>query len=158
MRARWTIWPGKWMWRSRQLRRLFVDRLGAPPINVHTTRRLLFAKQLLTETSMPVTEVAMASGFHSLRRFNAAFAQANRIAPRELRRHPHTPPGDALVLRLGYRPPYDFDALLTFLRGRSLPGIEHVDEHSYARVFGPADAPGWLRLSAWPNAEHALKL
>ncbi|EIL98547.1 AlkA N-terminal domain-containing protein [Rhodanobacter sp. 115] len=143
---------------SRQLRRLFVDRLGAPPINVHTTRRLLFAKQLLTETSMPVTEVAMASGFRSLRRFNAAFAQANRIAPRELRRHPRTPPGDTLVLRLGYRPPYDFDALLTFLRGRSLPGIEHVDEHSYARVFGPADAPGWLRLSAWPNAEHALKL
>ena len=143
---------------SRQLRRLFVERLGAPPISVHTTRRLLFAKQLLTETSMPVTEVALASGFRSLRRFNAAFAQANRIAPRELRRHPRTPPGDALVLRLGYRPPYDFDALLTFLRGRSLPGIEQVDEHGYARVFGPAEAPGWLRLGAWPNAEHALKL
>ncbi|HEV2680171.1 MAG TPA: Ada metal-binding domain-containing protein, partial [Rhodanobacter sp.] len=73
---------------ARQLRRLFVERVGAPPISVHTTRRLLFAKQLLTETALPVTEVALASGFRSLRRFNAAFLQANRIPPRELRRHP----------------------------------------------------------------------
>ncbi len=143
---------------ARQLRRLFVERIGAPPVSVHTTRRLLFAKQLLTETAMPVTEVALASGFRSLRRFNAAFAQANRIPPRELRRHPRAAAGAALVLRLGYRPPYDFEALLAFLRTRALPGVEHVDEHSYARVFGPAEAPGWLRLSAWPRGEHALQL
>jgi len=143
---------------ARQLRRLFVERIGAPPISVHTTRRLLFAKQLLTETALPVTEVALASGFRSLRRFNAAFAQANRIAPRELRRHPRTAAGAALVLRLGYRPPYAFDALLAFLRTRALPGVEQVDAHSYARVFGPANAPGWLRLSAWPGGEHALQL
>ncbi|KZC19678.1 MULTISPECIES: DNA-3-methyladenine glycosylase 2 [Rhodanobacter] len=143
---------------ARQLRRLFVERIGAPPVSVHTTRRLLFAKQLLTETALPVTEVALASGFRSLRRFNAAFAQANRIAPRELRRHPRAAVGAALLLRLGYRPPYAFDALLAFLRTRALPGVEQVDEHSYARVFGPADAPGWLRLSAWPGGEHALQL
>ncbi len=143
---------------ARQLRRLFVERVGAPPISVHTTRRLLFAKQLLTETALPVTEVALASGFRSLRRFNAAFAQANRIAPRELRRHPRAVAGAALELRLGYRPPYDFEGLLAFLRTRALPGVERVDEYSYARVFGPADAPGWLRLSAWPGGEHALQL
>ena len=143
---------------ARQLRRLFVERIGAPPISVHTTRRLLFAKQLLTETALPVTEVALASGFRSLRRFNAAFAQANRIPPRELRRHPRAAAGAALVLRLGYRPPYAFDALLAFLRTRALPGVEQVDAHSYARVFGPANAPGWLRLSAWPGGEHALQL
>ena len=143
---------------ARQLRRLFVERVGAPPISVHTTRRLLFAKQLLTETALPVTEVALASGFRSLRRFNAAFAQANRTAPRELRRHPRAAAGAALVLRLGYRPPYDFAALLAFLRTRALPGVERVDEHAYARVFGPADAPGWLRLGAWPGGEHALQL
>lgn len=144
---------------ARQLRRLFVEHLGAPPLSVHTTRRLLFAKQLLTETALPVTEVALASGFSSLRRFNAAFAQANRIAPRELRRQPRaavTP--DALVLRLGYRPPYDFVGVLDFLRTRALPGIEQVDAHAYARVFGPAAAPGWLRLSAWPDDGNALKL
>lgn len=143
---------------ARQLRRLFVERIGAPPISVHTTRRLLFAKQLLTETALPVTEVALASGFRSLRRFNAAFAQANRIEPRELRRHPRSATGQPLVLRLGYRPPYAFDALLAFLRTRALPGTEQVDEHSYARVFGPAAAPGWLRVSAWPDGAHALQL
>jgi AraC family transcriptional regulator of adaptative response / DNA-3-methyladenine glycosylase II len=143
---------------ARQLRRLFVERLGAPPIDVHTTRRLLFAKQLLTETNMSVTDVALASGFGSLRRFNAAFVQANRIAPRELRRRPHAISGNSLVLRLHYRPPYDFHSVLAFLRGRALPGIEVVDDESYSRVFGPAEAPGWLRLSAWPDKEHALRL
>ncbi|RUL66638.1 DNA-3-methyladenine glycosylase 2 family protein [Dyella dinghuensis] len=143
---------------ARQLRRLFVERLGAPPIDVHTTRRLLFAKQLLTETRMPVTDVALASGFGSLRRFNAAFAQANRIAPRDLRRHPNAGSDEGLSLRLSYRPPYDFLSMLTFLRGRALPGIEVVDDDSYSRVFGAADAPGWLRLTAWPNGENALRL
>lgn len=143
---------------ARQLRRLFVERLGAPPISVHTTRRLLFAKQLLTETCMPVTEVALASGFHSLRRFNAAFLHANHMAPRDLRRHPVATTGDAITLRLAYRPPYDFDAMLAFLRGRALPGVEQADDISYARVFGPADAPGWLRISAWPGGDHALML
>ncbi|MBE1162949.1 DNA-3-methyladenine glycosylase 2 family protein [Dyella acidiphila] len=143
---------------ARQLRRLFVERLGAPPIDVHTTRRLLFAKQLLTETRMPVTDVALASGFGSLRRFNAAFAQANRIQPRELRRHPHAGNDDSLSLKLSYRPPYDFGAMLAFLRGRALPGIECVDETGYARVFGTPQAPGWLRLSAWSGDEHALRL
>ncbi|HEX5304698.1 MAG TPA: AlkA N-terminal domain-containing protein [Dyella sp.] len=143
---------------ARQLRRLFVEHVGVPPLSVHTTRRLLFAKQLLTETAMPVTEVALAAGFGSLRRFNAAFAQANRLAPRELRRQPRAPVGAPLMLRLGYRPPYDFTALLAFLRGRALPGVEAVDERGYARVFGDPAAPSWLRLSACPPGEHALKL
>lgn len=143
---------------ARQLRRLFVERVGAPPISVHTTRRLLFAKQLLTETALPVTQVALAAGFRSLRRFNAAFLQANRITPSELRRHPRAVAGAPLELRLAYRPPYDFEALLDFLRGRALPGVEQVDALSYARVFGHAESPGWLRLSAWPDAGHALRL
>src|SRR5688572_5685942 len=105
---------------ERQLRRLFVERLGAPPIGVHGTRRLLFAKQLLTETRLPITEVAMAAGFGSLRRFNTTFREAYRMAPRDLRRRPNESPegdGDCLILRLGYRPPYDFAAMLDFLRG-----------------------------------------
>jgi AraC family transcriptional regulator of adaptative response / DNA-3-methyladenine glycosylase II len=143
---------------ARQLRRLFVEHVGAPPIDVHTTRRLLFAKQLLTETALPVTQVALAAGFGSLRRFHAAFAQANRMPPRELRRQPRPTPSGALTLRLGYRPPYDFGWMLAFLRGRSLPGVDVVDENSYLRVFGTADTPGWLRVSAWPDGAHALKL
>jgi AraC family transcriptional regulator of adaptative response / DNA-3-methyladenine glycosylase II len=150
---------------ERQLRRLFVERLGASPIGVHGTRRLLFAKQLLTETPLPITDVALAAGFGSLRRFNATFKEAYRMAPRDLRRRPaaarDAQRGGALVLRLGYRPPYDLESMLGFLRGRALPGVEQVDDHSYARVVAGdgADAPpGWLRVSAWPGREHALKL
>ncbi|MFS8063277.1 MAG: AlkA N-terminal domain-containing protein [Luteimonas sp.] len=148
---------------ERQLRRLFVERLGAPPIGVHGTRRLLFAKQLLTETTLPITQVALAAGFGSLRRFNTTFQAAYRMAPRDLRKRPLEERGEALTLRLGYRPPYDFAAMLDFLRGRVLPGVEHVDGSgvdatSYARVIGPIETPGWLRVSAWPGDEHALKL
>ncbi|WP_397457939.1 AlkA N-terminal domain-containing protein [Pseudomonas asplenii] len=143
---------------GRQLRRLFVQHLGASPIAVHATQRLLFAKQLLTETALPITEVALASGFQSLRRFNSAFAEANHVAPRELRRKPKTSAGNALVLRLGYRPPYDFTALLAFLAGRALPGIEVVEADSYRRVFGSIESPSWLHVSPWPGEAHALKL
>ena len=143
---------------ARQLRRLFVEHLGAPPISVHNTRRLLFAKQLLTDTALPVTEVALASGFGSLRRFNAAFQQANRIAPSALRRRPRTTPASPLLLRLGYRPPYAFDEVLGFLRTRALPGVEFVNDTSYARLLGSAEEPGWLRLRASPRGEHALEL
>ncbi|MEO7073175.1 MAG: AlkA N-terminal domain-containing protein [Rhodanobacter sp.] len=142
---------------ARQLRRLFVERVGAPPRSVHATRRLLFAKQLLTETAMPVTQVALAAGFQSLRRFNAAFVLANRMQPRQLRRQPRASADAPLVLRLEYRPPYDFDAMLDFLRTRALPGVESVDGHGYARAFGPPQAPGWFHLGVWPGAQ-ALRL
>lgn len=143
---------------DRQLRRLFVERLGAAPLAVHTTQRLLFAKHLLSETTLPVTGVALASGFRSLRRFNAAFRDAYGLAPGDLRKRPRASAGEVLVLRLGYRPPYDFAAILDFLRARALPGLEVVDGHSYARAFGSATAPGWLRVSAARGGEPALQL
>jgi AraC family transcriptional regulator of adaptative response / DNA-3-methyladenine glycosylase II len=143
---------------ERQLRRLFVERLGAPPSGVHGTRRLLFAKQLLTETALPITEVALAAGFGSLRRFNTTFREAYRMAPRDLRKGAEKPAADVLALRLGYRPPYDLGAMLAFLQGRALPGVETVGADGYARVIGDAGRPGWLRVSAWPGGEPALKL
>ena len=147
---------------ERQLRRLFTERLGAPPIGVHGTRRLLFAKQLLTETGLPVTEVALAAGFGSLRRFNACFLQAYGMAPSALRQRPASGQREVLTLRLGYRPPYDFAAMLDFLRGRALPGVEQIDGMTYRRAIGDATAPGWLRVAPWPRAGgsevHALQL
>lgn len=143
---------------ERQLRRLFVERLGASPIGVHGTRRLLFAKQLLTETALPITDIALAAGFGSVRRFNATFRDTYRIAPRDLRKQRTDSVDEVITLRLGYRPPYDFSAMLDFLRGRALPGVEVVNETHYARSVASADAPGWLRVGAWPNGEHALKL
>jgi len=143
---------------ERQLRRLFSERLGATPNDVHGTRRLLFAKQLLTETTLPITQVALAAGFGSLTRFNTAFREEYRMAPRELRKRDMPPARDVVTLRLGYRPPYDFTAMLDFLRGRALPGVEVVDERSYLRAIGTAEAPGWLRVSAWGADAHALRL
>jgi len=143
---------------ERQLRRLFVERLGASPRDVHITRRLLFAKQLLTETSLPVTEVALEAGFGSLRRFNASFRRAYRMAPTELRKRPRQTAGDSLSLRLDYRPPYDFGRLLEFLRARAIPGLEAVDGGSYARLIGEPGATGWLKVSACPGREHALNV
>jgi AraC family transcriptional regulator of adaptative response / DNA-3-methyladenine glycosylase II len=151
---------------ARQLRRLFVEHLGAPPRAVNGTRRLLFAKKLLTETRLPVIEVALASGFGSLRRFNAAFRDAYRMAPRDLRRRPRGEvhaDGDALALRLDYRPPYELGATLDFLRTRAIPGLEVVDSAGYSRVIAPvaeegSAEPGWLRVAAAPDGERALDL
>ena len=145
---------------ERQLRRLFSDRLGVTPVQVHGTRRLLFAKQLLTETALPITQVAMAAGFGSLTRFNTTFREEYRMAPRDLRKRTALPAGEVMTLRLGYRPPYDFTAMLDFLRGRALPGVENVDAESYSRVIGNGDSAGWLRVSRWEgDAEtHALEL
>lgn len=143
---------------DRQLRRLFVEKLGAAPMAVRTTRRLLFAKQLLHESTLPITQIALASGFGSLRRFNAAFRGAYRLAPRDLRKRPRAAQGDALVLKLNYRPPYDFPAMLDFMRSRSLPGLEVVGDASYMRAIGSAEAPGWLRVSEWGAKEPALRL
>ncbi len=153
---------------ERQLRRLFVDKLGVAPQRIQATRRLLFAKQLLTETAMPVTQVALAAGFRSLRRFNAAFLDAYRMPPRDLRRQlPATGNDEMLTLRLAFRPPYDFEALLDFLRTRALPGIETVDATCYSRVFAldsgtvsaaVGDAIGWFHLDCDPHQANALRL
>lgn len=146
---------------ERQLRRLFADELGVAPLQVETTRRLLFAKQLLSDTTLPVTDIALAAGFSSLRRFNAVFQRAYGMAPSRLRREQAVAlrgaPSGSLVLRLNYRPPYDFAGLLAFLRSRALAGLEQVDAHSYARVIGAGPA-AWLRVSPWPAGGDALQL
>lgn len=133
---------------ARQLRRLFLATTGATPIIVHATRRLLLAKQLLTETSLPVTQVALAAGFNSLRRFNAAFLEGCGMAPTMIRRQRTQAPNGTLTLRLGYRPPFDFAAMLAFLAKRAIPGIERVDADGYERVIGPAHAPTRIRVTA----------
>lgn len=136
---------------ARQLRRLFVATLGVGPLAVHTTRRLLLAKQLLTETDLPATRIALASGFRSVRRFNAAFQEGCGLAPTRIRR---TRPADAdgsLSLRLCYRPPFDFAAMLGFLAKRAIPGLERVDDTSYQRLVGTVSAPARVSVSADPR-------
>lgn len=142
---------------ERHLRRLFVDALGVAPMQLQATRRLLFAKQLLSETALPITDIALASGFQSLRRFNDAFLRAYGMAPARLRQSPRqTQHAGPIVLRLNYRPPFDFAASLAFLQRRALPGIEDVSEQRYRRVLDENGA--WFELTAQPSHEPALQL
>jgi AraC family transcriptional regulator of adaptative response / DNA-3-methyladenine glycosylase II len=123
---------------SRHLHRLFTKHVGASPIAVAQTRRLHFAKRLLDETDLPITQVALASGFGSLRRFNYTFQQTYNRAPRDLRRQRRrgvaAADADEVVLKLAFRPPYDWTQVRDFLKARAVPGVERVDERGYART------------------------
>jgi AraC family transcriptional regulator of adaptative response / DNA-3-methyladenine glycosylase II len=147
---------------ERHLRRLFDAEVGAGPLEIAATRRLLFAKKLLGETQLPVTQIAHAAGYGSLRRFNAAFRANYGQAPRTLRRararrSGTTPTTPSLTLRLPYRAPYDFAALLAFFARRAIPGVEQVDATSYTRHFAFDGAAGSLRVTEL-KGEHALAL
>src|SRR6185295_5275873 len=112
---------------ERQLRRLFQQHLGATPIAVAQTRRVLLAKQLIHETGLSMTDVAMASGFGSIRRFNETFQDLYKRPPSALRRSPQPRTGGEVAIFLRYRPPYDWSAMLAFLRDRTIPGVEAID-------------------------------
>jgi AraC family transcriptional regulator, regulatory protein of adaptative response / DNA-3-methyladenine glycosylase II len=133
---------------ERQLRRLFRQHLGASPISIAQTRRILLAKQLIHDTRLPMTEIALAAGFGSVRRFNEIFQQLYRRPPRALRRRgvSDAPVGTmgSVAVRLGYRPPYDWDAILSFLRARAIPGIEVVSSDRYARTIAIGGERGTL--------------
>lgn len=122
----------------RHLHRLFLRHVGAPPVAMAQTRRLHFAKRLIDETELPITQIAFAAGFKSIRRFNSAFQKTFVRAPRELRRH-HSGKifagnDDEVVLRMAFRPPYDWAQVLEFLAKRAVAGIELVDDGSYVRT------------------------
>jgi AraC family transcriptional regulator of adaptative response / DNA-3-methyladenine glycosylase II len=124
---------------GRHLRRVFLSEFGVAPIDYAQTQRLLLAKRLLTDTALSVTDIALASGFRSLRRFNALFRARYRIAPSRLRRSATTRAlPDRLDFELAYRPPYAFDAMLEFLRERAIEGVESADANAYRRTLAIA--------------------
>jgi AraC family transcriptional regulator of adaptative response / DNA-3-methyladenine glycosylase II len=125
---------------ARHLGRLFRQHVGASPLAVAQTRRLHFAKRLIDESDLPMTQIALAAGFGSLRRFNDAFRKAYRQPPRELRRQRRDPlasggTGDEVSLALAYRPPYDWHHLRDFFALRATPGVERVSGDGYARLI-----------------------
>jgi AraC family transcriptional regulator of adaptative response / DNA-3-methyladenine glycosylase II len=145
---------------SRQIRRIVQKELGVPPIQLLLTRRLLLAKQLLTETALPITEVAFASGFSSLRRFNDAFSSRYRMPPTRLRKKAtegieSIGQSTTSTLQLSYRPPYDFTGILAFLAARALIGVEWVTSDAYARTVALGNARGWIRVTQ-SKTKHAL--
>ncbi|WP_299766467.1 DNA-3-methyladenine glycosylase 2 family protein [Ramlibacter sp.] len=132
---------------DRHLRRIFEAQLGVSPMQYLQTRRLLAAKQLLADTGLPITQVALASGFSSLRRFNAAFLQHYGLSPSGLRRA-GVPRELGSEVRLGYRPPYDAVAMLDFFRTRAIVGMEFVEATKLGRTLaldvGGQRWQGWL--------------
>ncbi|MFO0616902.1 MAG: AlkA N-terminal domain-containing protein [Polyangiaceae bacterium] len=120
---------------ARHLRRTMESVLSVSPIDVAQTKRLALAKQLLQDTALPITEIAYASGFASLRRFQAAFAERFGAAPTAVRRkHASGASTDDVVIRLECRAPFDWDGLLAFLGPRAIPGVERIADGAYTRA------------------------
>ena len=143
---------------SRHLRRLFLEHLGAPPVAVAQTRRLHFAKKLIDETDLPFTEIAMAAGFGSIRRFNFVFQHLYGRTPTDLRRLTRKRSGCApgsYRLRLPFRPPYDWEAMLGFLATRAIPGVETVTSDCYKRTIEFNGSAGEIEVRM---GEEALDL
>ena len=144
---------------DRHLRRVTEAELGVSPIELAQTQRLLLAKRLLSETSLNLTDIAFASGFGSLRRFNALFKSRYGLNPRSLRgsgsRHAqrgHSEAADGLRCQLDFRPPLAWEALLDYLRLRAIPGVEWVDRTHYRRTVAIGipqkdDVRGWVAVS-----------
>lgn len=132
---------------SRHLRRTVQAELGASPVELAQTARLALAKQLLHDSDLSLADVAFASGFASVRRFNALMRERFGKAPTLLRReHGAATAADYIALRLDYRAPYDFQSLLGFLRGRAIAGVEAVSEHEYVRSLALGEQRGFVAV------------
>ncbi|NDP40290.1 MAG: helix-turn-helix domain-containing protein [Rhodoferax sp.] len=154
---------------DRHLRRIFEAQFGVSPLQYLQTQRLLSAKQLLTDTTLAVSQVALSSGFTSVRRFNAVFAAHYALNPTQLRRngakHGHDATGQSLHIRLHYRPPYDVDAMLQFFGIRQVTGIERVTLEPGSQSIGKTVAvqcgktryTGWL-VARFDAAGHRVDL
>jgi AraC family transcriptional regulator of adaptative response / DNA-3-methyladenine glycosylase II len=142
---------------GRQLRRLFRQHLGASPITVAQTRRVLFAKQLIHDTRLPMAEIALAAGFGSIRRFNETFQLLFRRPPSALRRKavhalPEGSVGEiGVTVRLSYWPPYDWTAMLAFLKARAIDGVECIDGETYCRTVLQDGLTGTVEIGHLPR-------
>lgn len=136
---------------ARQVRRLFESHVGAPPAEIARIRRVHFARTLIDDPALPLTDIAFAAGFQSVRQFNHAFRQTFHAAPRSLRRKqagaaPRSDAGGAVDLRLSFRPPFDLAWLMDLLAGRAAPGVERVERARYRRTITIGDAAGWIEV------------
>ena len=145
---------------ERHLRRAMERELGVSPVELAQTHRLLLAKCLLTDTALPVTRVAFASGFQSLRRFNSVFRERYRMSPSALRHRPRAmprielPPGDWVRLTLGYRPPLAWHALLETIAGDTPPGVGVVEGGRYGRTVQLEGCRGVVYLEPSAGGPH----
>jgi AraC family transcriptional regulator of adaptative response / DNA-3-methyladenine glycosylase II len=135
---------------SRHLRRLFVEHLGASPIRIATTRRAHFARKLIEETDLPITRLAGYAGFRSIRQFNHAMLTTTGESPSELRQGRNVSQASAgypgFLIRLAYRPPFHWSALLSFLASRAISGVESVESGAYRRTIEIDGATGAIEI------------
>ncbi|WP_395688975.1 DNA-3-methyladenine glycosylase 2 family protein [Caenimonas koreensis] len=138
---------------DRHVRRIFEMQFGVSPVQYLQTRRLLTAKQLLADTGLPMTQVALISGFSSLRRFNAAFVEHYGLNPTQLRREGAGQPASGIAIRLGYRPPYDVEAMLAFLDKRAMTHVELISPAGKTVSRTLAVESGGERHTGWLTAQ-----
>lgn len=136
---------------ARHLRRLFINQLGVTPVGLARSARAHFARRLLDDTDLPVTHVAYAAGFGSLRQFNRVCQEVFRAVPSELRsrrrKADRLAADGGLAMRLHFHGPLDWNATLTYLAAHAIPGVEHVsDDGSYRRTVEIGGDPGVLEL------------
>jgi AraC family transcriptional regulator of adaptative response / DNA-3-methyladenine glycosylase II len=142
---------------GRHLRRLFARHVGAPPVAVAQAQRVLFAKRLVAETALPMAEVALASGFGSVRRFNEVMRRTFRRPPLALRRGGRgEPPGGAVAIRLAHTSPYQWPPLLAFLGVRAIPGVEEVADGEYRRTVALDGTLGSIAVRPSPGGGQLL--
>ncbi len=143
---------------ERYLRKLFLRELGVPPQTVARHQRLQFARKLLAETGLPITEVAFAAGFRSVRRFNSAVQESHRTTPSELRRRRRSldEVEGEISLQLHFRPPYDWPGVLNFFGRHAITGVETVDDHSYRRNIRCANGDGSFTVRQQPGRNALL--
>ena len=162
---------------DRHLRRLFAEHLGTSPLAVAQPRRVLFAKQLIADTSLPMARIALLAGFANVRRFNDAVARVYKRPPRELRGAAGRNRTSAVELHLAYRPPLAWEELLAFLRKRAIAGLEVITDRTWSRAIeidgvagvvevGPSKKPHHLRAridlpqaaGVWPTVRRLRQL
>jgi AraC family transcriptional regulator of adaptative response / DNA-3-methyladenine glycosylase II len=145
---------------ERHLRRLFTGHIGVTPDGLARSARAHFARRLLDDTDLTITEIAFAAGFGSLRQFNRACQDVFRASPRALRarrrKTDRLVADGGLLLRLPFRGALDWEATIAYLAARAIPGVEHVSDLTYRRTIRIGDDPGVLELS--PGASDHLVL
>jgi AraC family transcriptional regulator of adaptative response / DNA-3-methyladenine glycosylase II len=143
---------------ERHLRRALEREFGVSPLELAQTHRLLLAKRLLADTNLPVTRIAFASGFQSVRSFNSTFRDQYRLTPTALRRTRRNAtteaPGDRLRLTLAYRRPFDWTALLDHLKCAAITGVEAVDQNRYGRTVEMDGKRGVVFISDSPHVDE----